>query len=282
MKPAFSTVALPAWTLPRIAERADAWGFLGVEFRTFGHGSSAIAGDPALTSPAKVRSLFAKSGVRFVSLATSIRYDEPITPPLLGQLFDTERSVRETTGAVDLAVQLECPLVRVFAFEVIGNESRTNALGRITRRLAKAIDHCDKSGVRLVLENGGSFNRAADLAEIIDLVDSPLLGVAYNLAVGVRAGDVPADAVNVLGDRLLTVKVRDFKDGVPCALGEGDLDCRRHVADLARAGYTGWLVHEYDGAWFPGSPDADAVLARSARTLFEWASPASRPATSAR
>lgn len=270
MKPAFSTVALPAWTLPRIAERAEAWGFLGVEFRTFGHGSSSIAGDPALTAPAKTRTLFAKAGVCPVSLATSIRYDEPVSPPVLGLLFDTERSVRETRGMVDLAIQLECPTVRVFAFEVVGNESRARATARIAERLTRCLDHCAKSGVRLLLENGGSFRRAADLAELIDRVDNPLLGAAYNLAVGVRAGDAPANAVNVLGDRLLTVKIRDFKGGVPCALGEGEMLCRASVESLAKAGYAGWLVHEYDGAWIPGSPDADEALGRSARALFEW------------
>ncbi|CAG1007445.1 hypothetical protein PHYC_03433 [Phycisphaerales bacterium] len=283
MKPAFSTVALPDWTLPRLAERAETWGFLGVELRTFGFGSTQIACDPALTAPAKTRAMFTKSGVSMLSLATSIRYDEPITPPVIGRLLDTEKPVRETAGAVDLAVQLECPLVRVFGFEIEGSESRKSAVARIVERLVRSADHCDKSGVRLMIENGGSFPRAADLAELIDRVGSPLVCAAYSLAVGAAAGERAEDAANVLGERLVCAKVRDFKNSAPCALGEGDLRCRETVERLARSGFGGWLVYEYDRIWFHDTEEPDAVLSRSAKRLFEWVgstiSPASRERT---
>jgi hypothetical protein len=45
------------------------------------------------------------------------------------------------------------------------------------------------------------------------------------------------------------------------------------VEALARAGFAGWVVYEYDRAWLGGKgpqPDVDAVLAASARRLFEW------------
>ncbi|GJQ30715.1 MAG: hypothetical protein HBSAPP03_25990 [Phycisphaerae bacterium] len=270
MKPAFSTVGVPDWTLPRIAQRAKAWGFLGVELRSFGFGSRPIACDPALTAPAKARALFSRAGVSIVSIATSIRFDRPVTPPVLGHLLDTRRDVREAHGAVDLAISLECPFIRVFGFEIEGNETRTSAVARIVDRLRQAADHCDKSGVRLMLENGGSFATAADLADLLDRVNSPLVGAAYSVGVGRAAGENPADAVNVLGDRLVCVKIQDFKRGVPCALGDGDLHARDSVASLARAGYDGWLVHEFDRLWFKDAPDAEATLARSVRTLFEW------------
>lgn len=277
MKPAFSTVATPDWTLPRIAQHAEQWGFLGVEFRSFGYGSTTIACDPALSAPDKVRALFTRAGIMPLSIATSIRYDDPISPPGLGVLLDTDLAVRETRGAVDLAVSLGCPFVRVFGFEIVGNESRKSALARIVSRISRAADHCNKSGVRLMLENGGSFSTSADLADIIDRVGSPLICAAYSLAVGRLAGERPADALNVLGDRLVCIKVRDFVGGQPCALGEGDLHCREGVEALARAGFEGWAVCEYDRAWFKAAEEPDAALARSARRLFEWAG-AGRPA----
>lgn len=270
MKPAFSTVAVPDWTLPRIAERAKAWGFLGVEFRSFGYGSTRIACDPSLSSPEKVRSSFARAGVELVSIATSIRYDRPVTPPVLGHLLDTRREVRETHGAVDLAVSLECPFVRVFGFEIEGGESRKSAVARIADRLSQAADHCEKSGVQLMIENGGSFATSSDLADLIDRAESPLVRAAYSLGVGHAAGESPADAVNVLGDRLVSVKVRDFKNATPCALGDGDLHCREGIESLAKAGYTGWVVFEHDRLWFKDAPDAESTLTRSAKSLFEW------------
>src|ERR1051325_6190069 len=167
MKPAFSTVACREWTFSRLVEHAAEWGFLGCELRTFGYGSTEFSCDPALTAPAKVRLMLERKGIEIVSMATSIRYDDPITPPVLGNVFgDTERSVRESKGAIDMAVRLECPFVRVFGFEIVGSEARKSAIARIASRLGKAADHARNSGVKLLIENGGSFSTAVQLAEL--------------------------------------------------------------------------------------------------------------------
>jgi sugar phosphate isomerase/epimerase len=283
MKPAFSTVACPDWTLDQVAEHAEKWGFQGCELRTTGYGATEFACDPALTSAAKVRGMLGRAGVQLVSLGTSIRFDEPIDPPLLGHVFgDNDRSVREAKGAINLAVQLECPFVRVFGFELPEGERRANGVARIVDRLRKSVDAARNSGVTFLLENGGSFPRAADLAEIIDGVNHPLLAAAYNAPVAMAAGESIADGANVLGDRLAVVKVRDFKDGKPCALGDGQIDNRGAVGALARAGFSGWLVYEFDRAWFGHGKTAglniDDVMTTSARRMFEWVSTPARAA----
>ncbi|MFA6044036.1 MAG: TIM barrel protein [Phycisphaerales bacterium] len=270
MKPAFSTVACPEWTLDQVAHHAEKWGFLGVELRTFGSGSSTLACDPALTSALKTRTMFRRAGVTICSLATGVRFDDPITPPLLGQLLDHEQTVREGKSAVDLAVQLECPLVRVFGFELNGHERRTSAIARIAERLGKVADHCRNSGVRLVLENGGSFGRSADIAEIIDKVNSPMLAAAYSPAVAATSNESPNAGLNVLGDRMLMAKFKDFRDGVPCALGDGDLHAREAAMALVKGGFGGWGVYEYDRLWFREAGDIDQVMSKSAKSLFEW------------
>jgi sugar phosphate isomerase/epimerase len=275
MKPAFSTVACPDWTLDRIAEQGEAWGYLGCELRTFGNGSTHFACDPALTSPQKVRLMLERAGLEPISLATSIRYDDPITPPVIGNLFDHEGSVRESKSAIDLALRLEVPYVRVFGFEVVGNEKRSAAMARIASRISKACDYARNSGVKLMLENGGSFSTAVQLAELMDLVNNPLLVAAYSVPVAAAAGEDPVKGVNVLGDRLACLKVRDFKDGRPCVLGDGQVPNRAAVEALGKAGFPGWLVYEYDRAWVDPAKaeDPSPVLAASARRLFEWISP---------
>lgn len=272
MKPAFSTVACLDWTLPKVAQHAEEWGYLGVELRTFGYGSTRAACDPALTSAEKVRRLFGRAGVQIASLGSSLRFDEKVTPPVLGYVLgDPLRSVREAAGVIDLAVALECPLVRVFGFEGPGGESRRALVARIAERLRGACDHADKSGVRLMIENGGSFRTSAELAEVIDAVQHPLLLAAYSVGVGALAGESAGTALNVLGERLVSVKLRDFRDGVACALGEGEVDNRGAVSQLGAGGYRGWLVYEYDGAWVPGAKgDVGTIMAESARTLFGW------------
>lgn len=270
MRLAFSTVAFPAWTLSRIAEQARDWGFEGIELRTFGHGSTGLACDPALTAPAKVRGLLASAGLQPCCLATSARFDDPVTPPVIGHVFDQEREVRAARSAVDLAVELECPFVRVFGFEIISGESRASALARIGGRLAKVADHCRNSGVRLLVENGGSFARSSDLCELLDRVEGPLVAASFCPGVARQAGEDIAGAINVLGDRLQVVKLRDFSQGEPCAIGAGDQHCEEDVRALARAGYAGWVVVEHDRLWMAGGADAAKVVRDAAASLHVW------------
>jgi sugar phosphate isomerase/epimerase len=269
MKPAFSTVACSDWTLPRIAERAAAWGYLGCELRTFGHASTQFACDPALSSSSKVRGLFERAGVQLATLATSARFDEPITMPqqIIG---DTEKSVRELKGCVDLAIALEIPYVRVFAFEEHAGVSHNTTVATIAERLFKAVDYARNSGVRILLENGGSFETAAKLAELVDRVHEPGLGVCYNAAVAEAAGESAPNGINVLGERIVTVKIQDLRAGLPCALGEGELNPKDVVASLAASAFKGWITFEYNRAWFSGSEEPEAVLSRSAKTLYSW------------
>ena len=289
MKPAFSTVACPTWTLSQVAEVAERIGVLGVELRTHGHGSTMLACEPALTSSEKVRATFDRVGVQPFCLATSIRFDEPIFPPVLGRVFsDTEASVRAGKSAVDLAREIGCPYVRVFGFELHGDESRPNALARILDRLGKVLDHCRNTGVKLLIENGGSFPTATGLAELIDRAGSPFLEAAYSPAVAALAGESLRNGMNVLGDRLAAVKLRDLRAGKACALGRGDLRVGNTLDTLRDDGFDGWVVAELDLAWLPAAtdpapiahgkkshaprpvaPDTEALLSESIRFIYD-------------
>jgi sugar phosphate isomerase/epimerase len=272
LTPVFSTVACPEWTLQTVFESAARMGWMGVELRTFGPGSREFACDPALTAPEKVRAWADRLGVPVRVLATSCRFDQPITPPVVGLVLgDPDRPVREVKSSIDLAATIECPLVRVFAFEPPSAERGESSMARIVDRLRKAVDAAHHTGVRLVLENGGAFPRAADLLPIIDAVKSPLLGVAYNVAVGAAAGDEPAGAVRLLGPRLLAARLKDVDgDGRPCALGSGRVPCKALVEALIDTSFAGPLVYEWERAWIPGLAPAEPTLAAAVRTIFGW------------
>lgn len=270
-KPAFSTVACPEWTLKQVAERAIANGFEAVELRTFGDASTRLACDPSLTSDNKVRSMFMERGVEVLCLGTSVAFDAPIFPPVMGVFCQSaERSIREGKRAVDLAVRLECPYVRVFGFEYQAREPRPAALKRIGDRLSAVLDHADKSGVRIVIENGGSFPTSAELCELMDRVQHPLLGVSYSLATGHAAGEPPESAVGALGDRLWVARIKDARAGRPAFLGEGEVPCSRFAAALVQSEFDGPLVFEWDRAWIPGLAPAEDAIRTAAVAMYSW------------
>lgn len=272
LKTAFSTVACPEWTLSRVARAAADFGYEGVELRTFGYGSREFACDPALTGAEKLRGMFRDAGVEIACLGTSVAFDEPIRPAVIGRaLSDTERSVRAAKAAIDLAAQVESPLVRVFGFEGFGSEKRASLVARVVERLALAVDGARNTGVRVVIENGGSFPRASDLAELIDRVGSPLLGAAYSMPVAYEVGEDAAEGLRILGDRVWTAKLKDRgQDGRPAPLGTGQFPCREFVRLLMERGYRGWLVYEWDRAWIPGLESQEVVLPQALRRIYEW------------
>jgi sugar phosphate isomerase/epimerase len=270
MKPAFSTVACPDWTLDRIVPFAAGAGYEGIELRSFGGASSDIACEPCYTDSDKLRRLFREHGVEAATVATSIRYDQVVFPPVLGRVIgDFERPVRETRAAVATAASIACPFVRVFAFELV-HESRKSGLRRILQRLDLAARTARHTGVRLLLENGGSFPTAGDILDLVERVGSPFLAAAYAPAVGAMAGEDPVAGVKLLGGLLESVKLRDFAGGKPARLGEGELGVERFVRTLAETGYEGWAVYEHDRMWWPDLPDPDPVLRHAAGQIARW------------
>lgn len=272
-KTAFSTVACPDWTLDQVCRSGAEWGYDGVELRTFGPGSYGFASDPALTSSEKVRRTLGQYGLEAAVLATGVGFAEPIRPALIGRVIsDTERSVRDAKLAIELSAGIECPLVRVFGFEFPSRESRKSAVRRVAERLNLVADAARNTGVKIVLENGGSFTTAEDIAEVLAEVPSNLVGAAYSIAVGAVAGDEPDEAVKLLGDRLWVYKLKDRdKELQPCPIGQGGIPCRAAVGALAEAGFGGWVVVEWDRAWVPGLAEPDHVLPGAIRRVFEWA-----------
>lgn len=271
MKPAFSTVACPDWTLDEVIPFAARAGYLGVELRSFGHTASDLACEPCLTGSEKIRELLADEGVGAAAIATSIRYDQPVFPPVIGRVIgDFEKPVRETKFAVAEAAAIECPFVRVFAFELV-DESRKSGIRRIVQRLDLAARTARHTGVRLLLENGGSFPLASDLVELIDRVGSPLICAAYSPAVAAMAGENPIEGVRLLGASLASVKLRDMAGDRPTRLGEGELGVESFVRGLGETGYEGWLVYEHDRLWWRDLPDPTQTLTDAAGKLYRWA-----------
>jgi len=275
LRPAFSTVACPDWTLERIAQAAAEFRFDGVELRTLGFGPTDLAGDPSLTDPAKTRELFASRGIEIACLGTSVRFDAPVFPPVLGYALPMRfAAVNEARRAVELASRMRCPFIRVFGFEVPKRENKRSALNRIAERLAMVCDHARHREVKVLIENGASYPGAADIAEIIATVNHPLLFASVDLASAHAIGEDPADAARILGDRIKLARIKDTDAGRPCPLGHGDLPCREFVTALSRADVDAWLVYTWDKAWLPDLAPPERILPEAAQKLWEWIAPA--------
>ncbi len=270
---AFSTVACPDITLERVACDAAAFGFQGVELRTLGPGGAEFANDPALTSPEKLHRLFHDAGVAPLGLASGASFCAPVLPPVLGYVIgEYHKPVAYAKSVIDLAARLALPYVRVFAFEPPEQSARgrRQARRRIIDRLRLAADAAHNTGVRLLLENGGAFPTARDIASLIDDVASNDLAACYSILPASQAGEDPVEAVSILGYNLQTARIKDIKDNTPCPLGEGSLPCRAFVEAVRSAPDCRWLIVEWDRAWLPHLAPHTEVLPHAAKRCTEW------------
>ncbi len=269
---AMSTLACPTRTLAEAVAIAEAAGCNGIELRTGGVRARELACDPFLTDEAKTRGLLEVAGLKPSCIATAVKFDTPVFPPVVGYLFDNEGEVRQAKRAIDLAAQLDCPMIRVFGFEKQGRESSKAAFKRISNRLKLACDHARNTGTMIVVENGGDFSTAEQLAELVSAVDTTLIGASYDVAIGHHAGDTPEQMTANLRGKLKLVRVKDRDaDAQPVQLGDGTQPIEAFVRQLAKTRWSGTLVFEWEAAWFEGLAPIEQVLPTAVQRLCDWA-----------
>jgi sugar phosphate isomerase/epimerase len=273
MKIAYSTTVCPGWTLDQAIQTASDLGYLGLEMRSFLEPQQAMMCDPMRMSSSEVRSKFDRAGITPVALATGVRYDKPIFPPVIGHIFvNEEEGVQETKQFVDFAEKASVKYVRVYGFELPRAEPRAWGMRRVGERLQLAAQTARNTDCMLLIENGGSFARASDLLELVNAYPHLNLGVSYNIQAAQQAGECPVEGVHLLKDHLHCVKILDVDDEHhPVLLGEGVLACRQTIAALDEMGFGGWVVYKYPKLWVhEDGKDPREVLKHACDTLYEW------------
>ena len=133
--------------------------------------------------------------------------------------------------------------------------------------LSRIASDCREIGVSAVFHHhAGTFvETPKEVARLCANTDADLLGLCLDTGHYFFGGGDPREAVTSYGSRIrhlhlkdvrLTVLSRARKDkvgfleavrrGVFCELGEGDVDLKTVVNDIASSGYSGWTVVEQD------------------------------------
>ena len=118
--------------------------------------------------------------------------------------------------------------------------------------IAALIPFARERGVRLAVENipMASFPRADELLDFISEINSPVLGVCYDVANAHFVGEDPVAGIELFGDRLSLVHFSDTTRSVwrHDPLGAGEIHFGRICNALARIAYSGPLVLEIIGS----------------------------------
>ena len=151
-----------------------------------------------------------------------------------------------------------------------GTEPAAVLVDRLIAPTRRAAERAAAVGLSLAIENHGDL-RAQDLAEVLERVGMPNLGVTLDNVNLIRVGDDMLEGTRVLASRTLLVQLKDHpvepnprREGgaQSVALGEGVAPLDEVVAILAAAGYDGAVCVELASL---GGEDVDefAMIERS-------------------
>lgn len=180
---------------------------------------------------------------------------------------------------IDYAAAMGVPLVRlvVGTFTHWASEPPSLSVERLVPSVAVACRHADGLGVRLSIETHTALP-VESLAELVERVDAPNLGIVLDTANVVRVGTDLLEATRLLGAITDMVHLKDldlshagFGDPGgwwPCtSLGDGDLDLHGVLAELRSVGFGGLICVEL--ATLPAGSDEDRMVAESVAWLRE-------------
>lgn len=268
MKIGFSSLACPTWDLETIVTGASSMGFDGVELRGLG-GELHLPLVPQLSAdPAGVRSLFRENNVELVCLGTSVTLDAR-------DRREVGRQKATLTEFVELASALGCPNVRAFMGEVQKNDNQRAALARIAESLRSLPALLSRTGVTLLIENGGDFPISDALWFVIDAVDHPRVRCCWNQCHAMTVGERATKSLPRLGHKIGMVHICDAifdPQGIltDYALpGEGDTEIARQIELLKGMIYDRYLMLEWPKLWVASLASADVALPAAAKFLRE-------------
>jgi sugar phosphate isomerase/epimerase len=265
MRYTLNTLGAPGWSLEVTAREAARYGYAGVDLRLLD--GEVVSLELVRAQRARLRTLFPPDRLPITVLGTSIRL--VVADPALQEQVD-----RELAGWVELAAQLEIPIVRVFggALPQGVDLDRAEALAR--QRLAEVADHAERRGVVVGLETHDDFSSAAPVARILAGVPGRGVGAVWDMFHTHRTGERPAEVLSLLGDRLVNVHLKDARrtsDGWQLVLlGDGELPVRDALQGLHDRTYTGAISVEWEKRWHPELAEPEVAYPQHLAVLHRY------------
>lgn len=103
--------------------------------------------------------------------------------------------------------------------------------------------------VRIVIHNhgpGARYDKAADTLKAV-AGRHPHIGACLDTGHALRSNEAPHEVIEQLGDRLLSLHLKDWKiGGEETVIGEGDMDLVKTAAALRAVGFSGFICMEYE------------------------------------
>ncbi|MBT2293653.1 TIM barrel protein [Paenibacillus albidus] len=161
-----------------------------------------------------------------------------------------ERSIAYFKKSLDVAVELESPLLLVVPGSGFYNEPKEEGFKRSAESLSLLGEEAEKAGVCIVMETRSPMgtnlvNNLGDLQRLVDAVDSPFVQPMLDTVPMFTAGENVEMYLQEFGEHLRHVHFcdGDGKGGSNMAVGDGVFPMEQYWDTLNRE-YTGYMTLE--------------------------------------
>ena len=276
----FSTLGSPSWEWIQTLDFAAAHGFAAIELRGLQQ-SMDLSKRPEF-QPDRVaqtkRELTAR-GLSVVCLGASVNLHEQDAAKL-------GPAVAETRRFIDVASAIGAPYVRVFGNQYVQGMPRDAVHAFIAKGLRELGEYARPRGVTVLLESHGDFVTSPALVELMQLADSPAVGILWDAHHTFVAKESTETSIAQLGP---WIRHTHLKDSVPAGTGRkyvltgrGEVPVKEQIAALARTGYKGFYSLEWEKRWHPEIEEPEVAFADFAKVASGYLRDAGVRPTAAR
>lgn len=255
--------ALNAWTVEKSADMEQTFaavakaGFAGIELNVDAPGAPhGLSMETTASDYADIRRLSEKYQLPVCSIASSLWWQAGMGNPAH---WDDGQAL--LYKQIEAARELGAGGILIVPGGIGGDITLDAARKNCVAFLQSHRRYIEQHGIFVGVENvwNGFFLSPYDMASFIDAVDSPLVG-AYLDVGNMLAFSAPEDWIEILGDRIGKVHVKDYKrngglnsGGRWVDITHGSADWKKIIPALRNAGYDGYLVGEV----FRSDPDME-------------------------
>ncbi len=215
------------------------WGLEGVELRTIGGASDRVP----FVNEEKLRRRLLENELPAVAVVPGM-FEGPVRDrrPWMNEVAAFDE-------VLSFCQRIACPCVVVSAFAA---EEETTPLEEAARALQMAGEKAADYGVRVAVLNepGSAFPTGRALATLLEAVDHPAVGAAWNPGTALQAGENPTEGLRALAGRVLLVRCSDWRIDPdrgawePAPFGEGAVGWPAQLQLLREMDFAGPLSLE--------------------------------------
>jgi sugar phosphate isomerase/epimerase len=143
----------------------------------------------------------------------------------------------EIISAIATAAKLSAPLLRILPAKLGKGEGVFAGIARLGPLLSKIAGTAAANKITLAIQNAGGFTGAHYLWQLIEGSEHDSIAACLDVPTSTLHNESPILTVPTLNTRIAHVRVWDYKDSKPAALGQGEAKIKLAIERLRGIGY---------------------------------------------